>query len=80
MKGADAMLKESVQTALDEIKPALEADGGSVELVEVSEDGVVKVRLTGACSGCPMGMQTLKLGIEKQLKQKVPEVSEVIRV
>ena len=74
------MLKESVQTALDEIKPALEADGGSVELVEVSEDGVVKVRLTGACSGCPMGMQTLKLGIEKQLKQKVPEVSEVIRV
>ena len=74
------MLKESVQTALDEIKPALEADGGSVELVGVSEDGVVKVRLTGACSGCPMGMQTLKLGIEKQLKQKVPEVSEVIRV
>jgi Fe-S cluster biogenesis protein NfuA len=74
------MLKESVQKALNEIKPALEADGGSVELVEVSELGVVKVRMTGACSGCPMGMQTLKLGIEKQLKQKVPGVTEVLRV
>jgi Fe-S cluster biogenesis protein NfuA len=74
------MLKESVQKALNELKPALEADGGSIELVDVSEQGVVKVRLTGACSGCPMGMQTLKLGIEKQLKEKVPEVSEVVRV
>ncbi len=74
------MLKETVQKALNEIKPALEADGGSLELVDVSEAGVVKVRLTGACSGCPMGMQTLKLGIEKQLKQKVPQVSEVVRV
>ena len=74
------MLKVTVQKALNEIKPALEADGGSVELVDVSDAGVVKVRLTGACSGCPMGMQTLKLGIEKQLKQKVPQVSEVVRV
>jgi Fe-S cluster biogenesis protein NfuA len=74
------MLKESVEQALNEIKPALEADGGSVELVEVSAEGVVKVRLTGACSGCPMGMQTLKLGIERQLKEKVPAVSEVVRV
>ncbi len=74
------MLKESVQTALEEIKPALQADGGDVELVEVSEDGVVKVKLTGACRGCPMGMQTLKMGIEKQLKMMVPEVSEVIGV
>jgi Fe-S cluster biogenesis protein NfuA len=74
------MLKEQVQTALDEIKPALEADGGDVELVDVSDEGVVKVRLTCACRGCPMGMQTLKLGIEKHLKQKVPEVSEVIGV
>ncbi len=73
------MLKESVQKALNEIKPALEADGGSVELVDVNEKGVVKVRMTGACSGCPMGMQTLKLGIEKQLKQKVPGVTEVVR-
>jgi Fe-S cluster biogenesis protein NfuA len=74
------MLKEAVQIALNEIKPALEADGGDVELVEVSEQGVVKVRLTGACRGCPMGMQTLKLGIEKHLKQKVPEVTEVVGI
>jgi Fe-S cluster biogenesis protein NfuA len=74
------MLKELVQNALNEIRPALEADGGDVELVDVSEQGVVKVRLTGACRGCPMGMQTLKLGVEKHLKQKVPEVSEVIGV
>jgi Fe-S cluster biogenesis protein NfuA len=74
------MLKESVQTALNEIRPALQADGGDVLLVEVSDAGVVKVKLTGACQGCPMGMQTLKMGIEKQLKEKVPEVSEVIGV
>ena len=74
------MLKESVELALDEIRPSLEADGGDVELVDVSDEGVVKVRLTGACSGCPMGMQTLKLGIERLLKQKVPQVSEVVRV
>jgi Fe-S cluster biogenesis protein NfuA len=73
------MLKESVQKALNEIKPALEADGGSVELVDVSDQGVVKVRLTGACAGCPMGMMTLKEGIEKELKTKVPGVKEVVR-
>ena len=76
----ELLLKDRVQKALAEIKPALEADGGSLELVDVSEKGVVKVRLTGACSGCPMGMQTLKLGIERQLKQKVSEVTEVVRV
>lgn len=74
------MLKERVLDALNEIRPALEADGGDVELVDVSEQGVVKVRLTGACRGCPMGMQTLKLGIEQHIKQKVPEVSEVVGV
>lgn len=74
------MLRESVETALDEIRPALRADGGDVELIEVSEDGIVKVRLTGACHGCPMGLQTLKMGIEAHLKQKVPEVSEVLGV
>jgi Fe-S cluster biogenesis protein NfuA len=74
------MLKESVQTALNDIRPALQADGGDVTLVDVSEAGVVKVKLTGACRGCPMGMQTLKMGIEKQLKEKVPEVIEVIGV
>jgi len=74
------MLKESVQKVLNEIKPSLEADGGSVELVDVSETGVVKVRLTGACSGCPMSAQTLKMGIERMLKSKIPQVSEVIKV
>ncbi len=74
------MLKESVQSALNEIKPSLQADGGSVELVDVSETGVVKVRLTGACSGCPMSAQTLKNGIERLLKSKVPGVSEVVGV
>lgn len=74
------MLKESVELALKEIRPALEADGGDVELVDVSAEGVVKVKLTGACRGCPMGMMTLKEGIEKQLKLKVPQVSEVIGV
>jgi len=73
------MLKESVLKALADIRPALQADGGNVELVDVSDQGVVKVRLTGACSGCPMGMMTLKEGIEKELKSKVPGVKEVIR-
>ncbi len=74
------MLKESVQEALAEIRPALEADGGDVELVDVTEDGVVKVKLTGACSGCPMGMMTLKDGIERLLKEKLPQVTEVVGV
>ena len=74
------MLRESVQEALDEIRPMLEADGGDVQLVDVSADGVVKVKLTGACRGCPMGMMTRKEGIERQLKEKVPEVSEVVGV
>jgi Fe-S cluster biogenesis protein NfuA len=74
------ILKESVEKVLAEIRPALEADGGDVELVDVSAEGVVKVKLTGACSGCPMGMMTLKQGIEKQLKLKIPQVSEVVGV
>ena len=74
------MLRETVQTALNDIRPALQADGGDVELVDVSDTGVVKVKLTGACRGCPMGMQTLKMGIEQQLKAKVPSVSEVVGV
>jgi Fe-S cluster biogenesis protein NfuA len=74
------MLKESVETALDEIRPALQADGGDVELVGVSEGGVVTVRLTGACHECPMGMQTLKMGIEAHLKKAVPLVTEVLGV
>jgi Fe-S cluster biogenesis protein NfuA len=71
------MLKERVQTALNEVRPSLQADGGDVELVDVSEDGVVKVRLKGACGGCPMAQMTLSQGIEKHLKKVVPEVTSV---
>ena len=71
-------MKEKVQSALNKIRPSLQADGGDVELVEVAPDGVVKVKLTGACAGCPMSQVTLKMGIEKLLKQEVPEVKEVV--
>ena len=74
------MLKEQVEKALDEVRPALQADGGNVELVDVTEDGVVKVKLTGACGSCPMSTYTLKLGIEQKLKEKIPEVKEVQQV
>ena len=69
-------MKEKVETALDEIRPMLQADGGDVELVEV-EGGVVKVRLQGACAGCPMSQMTLKNGIERILKEKIPEIESV---
>jgi Fe-S cluster biogenesis protein NfuA len=72
-------MKEMVEAVLEKIRPALQADGGDVELVEVTE-GVVKVRLKGACSGCPMSTMTLKQGIERLLKERVPEVKEVIAV
>ena len=71
---------EEVQKVLETIRPALQADGGNVELVEVSEDGVVKVRLVGACGHCPMSTMTLKMGIERTLKEKVPGVKEVVSV
>ncbi|MEJ5377647.1 MAG: NifU family protein [bacterium] len=73
-------MKEIVQKVIDEIRPALQADGGDVSLVDVGEDGVVKVRLTGACGGCPMSQMTLKMGIERRLKEKVPGVTSVISV
>jgi Fe-S cluster biogenesis protein NfuA len=71
------MLKEKVEAALDKIRPALQADGGDVQLVDISEKGIVKVKLQGACAGCPMSQMTLKMGIEKILKQNVPEVEGV---
>ena len=74
------MLKEKIEKALDEVRPALKADGGNVELVDVTEEGVVKLRLTGACGHCPMSTYTLKMGIEKTLKAKVPEVKSVEQV
>jgi Fe-S cluster biogenesis protein NfuA len=73
-------MKDDVETVLAKIKPSLQADGGDVELVEVTEDGVIKVRLTGSCSGCPMSQMTLKMGIERILKDEVPGVKEVVAV
>jgi len=72
-------MKEKVEKTLDKIRPSLMADGGNVELVDV-EDGVVKVRLTGACGGCPMSQMTLKMGIERLLKREIPEIKEVVAV
>ncbi len=69
-------MKEKVQAVLNKIRPMLQADGGDVELVDV-EDGVVRVRLQGACAGCPMSQMTLRNGIEKILKQEIPEVKRV---
>jgi Fe-S cluster biogenesis protein NfuA len=70
-------LKEKVQTTLDKIRPALVADGGNVELVDV-KDGIVKVKLTGHCAGCPMSQMTLRNGIERLLKEEIPEVKQVV--
>jgi Fe-S cluster biogenesis protein NfuA len=70
-------MREQVEQALDKIRPALQRDGGDIELVDVEESGVVKVRLTGACSGCPMSQMTLKQGVERIVKQMVPEVKTV---
>jgi Fe-S cluster biogenesis protein NfuA len=71
------IMREKVEKALERIRPSLQADGGNVELVDVTEDGIVKVQLTGACRGCPMSQMTLKMGIEKALKQAIPEIKEV---
>ena len=72
-------MREQIETILEQIRPALQADGGDVELVDVS-GGVVSVKLEGACSGCLMSTMTLKMGIERLLKEKVPEVKEVLNV
>jgi Fe-S cluster biogenesis protein NfuA len=73
-------LKKKVEEALKDIRPALQADGGNVELVDVAENGKISVKLTGACGGCPMSQLTLKMGIERTLKQRIPEVKEVVSV
>lgn len=70
-------MREKVEAILDEIRPSLQADGGDVELIDVTEDGIVKVRLKGACAGCPMSTLTLKNGIERVLKNEIPEVKSV---
>ncbi len=70
-------MKEKVQEAINEIRPNLQADGGDIELVEITPDNVVKVRLRGACAGCPGAQMTLKMGVERYLKKKIPEVKSV---
>ena len=70
-------LKEKVENELKKIRPSLHAHGGNVKLVEVTEDGIVKVRLTGACGNCPFASMTLKMGIERSLKKSIPEIKEV---
>jgi Fe-S cluster biogenesis protein NfuA len=76
----ETMLKERVEAVLSKVKPLLQRDGGDVELVDVQTDGVVKVRLTGACSGCPMSTMTLKNAIEETIKKEIPEIKSVIQV
>ncbi len=73
-------MKEKVEAALEKVRPSLQADGGDVELVEVTTDGVVKVKLTGACAGCPMRQMTLQMGISRAIKKEVPEVKEIVAV
>ena len=73
-------MKEKVEEALEKIRPMLAADGGNVDLVEVTDDGVVKLKLTGTCGCCPMSQMTLKMGIERLLKEEVPQIKEVIAI
>jgi Fe-S cluster biogenesis protein NfuA len=73
------MMKERVQQVIEKIRPLLQRDGGDIQLVDVV-DGVVKDKLQGACGSCPMSAMTLKMGVEKQLKQEIPEIKEVISV
>jgi Fe-S cluster biogenesis protein NfuA len=72
-------MREKIEAVLDQIRPNLVRDGGNVELVDAT-DGIVKVRLTGACGGCPMATMTLKQGVERVLKERLPEVKQVVAV
>jgi Fe-S cluster biogenesis protein NfuA len=73
-------IRSRVEAALDKIRPYLVADGGNIELIDVTEENIVKVQLTGACHGCPFSMQTLKAGVEMAVKKEVPEIVEVVEV
>ncbi|ADH61250.1 nitrogen-fixing NifU domain protein [Thermoanaerobacter mathranii subsp. mathranii str. A3] len=73
-------MRERVEEVLELLRPSLQADGGDVELIDVTKDGIVKIRLTGACGGCPFATLTLKEGIERAIKEEIPEVKEVIAV
>jgi Fe-S cluster biogenesis protein NfuA len=80
MARSERMLKDEVEKLINEIRPQLIADGGDIELVDVDKEGIVKVKLKGACAGCPMSQITLQLGVERYLKSKVPKVKRVISV
>jgi len=71
---------KSVANTLDQVRPYLQADGGDIEVVELTDDNILKVRLTGACHGCPFSMQTLKAGVEQAIKRDVPQITEVVSV
>ncbi|MCM8783349.1 MAG: NifU family protein [Candidatus Omnitrophica bacterium] len=71
-------MREKVEKVIEEIRPMLQADGGDIKLLEITPEGIVKVRLTGACGACPMSQVTLKMGVEKYLRDKIPEIKEVI--
>ena len=73
-------MREKVEKVLEAVRPFLQADGGDVELVDVTDDGIVKVRLTGACGSCPMSTMTLKMGVERKLKEEIAEVKSVEQV
>ena len=74
-------MREKIEKVIEEkIRPGLQMDGGDIELVDVGEDGVVKVRLKGACAGCPMSQMTLTMGVERQLKEAIPEIKSVVPV
>ncbi|MCX5809240.1 MAG: NifU family protein [Proteobacteria bacterium] len=72
-------MREKVEASIGKIRPFLQRDGGDIELIDIV-DGVVKVKLKGACGSCPMSMMTLKMGVEKQLKEDMPEIKEVVAV
>ena len=71
-------MKEKVEKALEKVRPFLQADGGDIQLLDVSEDGIVRVRLTGACGGCPMSQATLKQGVERVIREEVPEIKQLV--
>ena len=73
-------MKDKVRSAIERVRPNLQSDGGDVELVDVTDEGIVKVKLLGACHGCPMSQMTLKMGIQKYLQKEVPGVKEVVSV
>lgn len=79
-KNANSNLEERINQAIENVRPYLQTDGGDIAFVEITNDYVVKVKLLGACYACPMSLQTLKLGVERTIKNAVPEVKEVIAI